>query len=206
MTRAALLSSMEQHIGAQCSRVLAEAREQAKAILAGADREANQNRAKALEDLAAEEAALAAENRHRAEAQIRLERLATRQHIADDVLTTARAKLGSLVETPDFEPVLDALLAEAVEALAAEEAAANPILVRVPKAHSERCRRWLETHGASRMTVEPAPALEDGVELVCPGAGFRIANTLGLRFERMRGALRKACVENLFHDDGETRP
>lgn len=205
MTRPALFESMEQRVAAQCERILANAREQAQTILAAAEQEAAQERAQALERLAEEEAVLAAENRHRTEAQVRLERLATRQRVAGDALAGVRAKLESLAGTADFEGVLEALLAEAVESLRAEKAASEDVIVRAPQAHTERCERWLEAHGLSAMSVEAAPGLSGGIEIVRKDGGFRLANTLALRFERVQDGLRKVCIERLFREDGETQ-
>lgn len=127
----------------------------------------------------------------RAEAEAYMVELTAKDRITDEVLDAVRAKLSQMAGSPDFLPILEALLEELLP-----EAPENGVLL-APSAHVDAVRGWVEARQRGDLRVEGQPGLKDGVSVQDEGRSYRVTNTLAARLARQESALRKLCQVQL---------
>lgn len=187
-----LFETMVQRIERECREIRAAAAEQARAIAEEAEQEAQQHReARLAEQHAANQARIEAAHRQ-GQARLTLDESGIRHQVAEEILEQAAAELQRFARSPEFPPVLEKLLHEALDAVP------GAAVVQVPEAHLEQCRTWLEQRGEIPDRIEARPGLIDGVIVSHPAGGLRVTNTLASRFERRKDEARRLCIRLLF--------
>ena len=189
---APLLELMAQQAEAARATTVADADAEAQRIAAKAREDAAATRERALRQAEAELSAAAQRGRERAEAEAHMLVLTTKDTIASEILADAQAELAEITSGPGFTAVLESLLAEVLQG------ASQDIVVLAPPAQVDTVKAWLDANGRGGLTVQPAPALKDGVAIQDASQSYRVTNTLTTRFERQEGALRKLSLERLF--------
>ena len=192
MPSPALLDIMTKQVEAERDEIISRANAEAARIRENAESRAAQKRTQTLAALDTELEAQAKRSRERAEAAAEMVALTTKDTVTDELLDEVRAELKRIAASPEFKDVLSALLAE----LMAD--APESGIVRVPPAHADHCREWLESNGRGGMTVEPSAQVSDGVAVEDEAQTFRVTNTLTTRFERLESSLRRYCIQELF--------
>jgi vacuolar-type H+-ATPase subunit E/Vma4 len=182
---------MEQEVARRCERVLVDARREADSIVETADRDSAAKREEALRRLEDEVRELAEQSRTRARGEAALETLTFQQETADDVLHRVEAELRRIAGSDAFPDILDALLAEVLEA-----APEGDLVVEVPADYVDRCRD--QVRDTRRVDVQAVPALTDGVVARDKKQLFRFVNTLSSRFAGSRDNARRLCIDRLF--------
>jgi len=187
-----LLDSMTQSVTQQCDAKLSAAREEADAIVADAKARADQAYQEGLE---------------RAKRQIELDDkraldlaeaegdklvLSGQHQVVEDVLWSVAEKLKNMAGQDDFGNIVEALLAQAVNA------AHGDIVVISPPGHVDRGKQWLEQNGRGDVSVEGSDELYDGVAVQDKQKSYRITNTLSSRYEKFEPQARKIIMQKLF--------
>lgn len=195
MKGAALFETMSQQVAAQCESNLNEAKLEAEAIAAEARAQCVQQRETMLSATQGELTALDERWRQKAEAEASKAALVIKNEAMQDVLRQVDSDIRSTVDGPEFEAVLDALLAEL---MAVEEGSDSKVLA--PEAHVDRVRNWLANNGHGGVPIEASSELWDGVALQDTNRTFRISNALTGRYSRVLEEARKICMTSLFDD------
>jgi len=190
-----LFETLENRVDRECQALHIAAEEEAAAILFDAHEEVERQRIEALATQRAEAETQLRKVQEQAEARRGVDEAAMRHQVADEVLGHVPAHLERMAQSPDFGFVVEALLAEALASLPGATAVGAPVV------HVERCRAWLQQHGYAQVTVEADPDLRDGVTAFEPTGRSRVTNTLTSRFERMKEAARKRCLERLYGEE-----
>lgn len=188
----ALFDTMARQTEERCQHALAAARETAGGIVSEAREKAAKRRADALERTQRELDRLAQRTRQLAEMQAEQDALSMRQRVSDEVLHSVKAELARIAASPEFPPILEALLAE-IMAVAPERAE-----VIAPVAQAQACRQWLAAHGYGHIPVLESAALKDGVSVQDTQRSSRITNSLSSRFHKLEDRARKVCAQTLF--------
>ncbi len=189
---AALIATLEAKASSECESKAAEAERQANAIVAAAQAQVEEQRKAAV---ARESDSLAFQERRAklvAESEADREGLAMQQAVVDQALDAARSEFSRLASSADFAPMIESLLASAMEA-APEEAT-----VIVPTAQLERCQGWLKSNGHARATVQGSNTLTDGVSVQDSNQTYRVIHTLSSRYEKLEREARKRSLQILF--------
>ncbi|MCD6288373.1 MAG: hypothetical protein J7M12_04585, partial [Candidatus Hydrogenedentes bacterium] len=97
---------------------------------------------------------------------------------------------------PEFPPVLEALIEEAID-----EETDGKLIVRTAQNHVNIVRRWLDAHHRNDVEIVADPVIFDGVVVEDAAHTFRITNTLTVRFEMLRDKIRSKCIEILSQND-----
>ncbi len=195
MKGAALFETMSQQVAAQCESNLSEAKREAEAIVAEARAQCAEQRETVLSATQDELAALDERWRQKAEAEAAKAALVVKNEAMQDVLRQVGADIRSAVEGPEFEAVLDALLAELMAV-----AEGGDFKVLAPEAHVDRVRNWLANKGHDGVPIEASSVLWDGVALQDTNRTYRISNALTSRYSRVLEEARKICMTSLFDD------
>ena len=195
MKGAALFETMSQQVDAQCESNLSEAKRVAEAIVAEARAQCAEQRETVLSATKGELAALDERWRQKAEAEAAKAALVVKNEAMQDVLRQVDEDIRSTVKGPEFEAVLDALLAEL---MAVEEGGDFKVLA--PEAHVDRVRNWLANMGRGSVPIEASSELWDGVALQDMNRTYRISNALTGRYSRVLEEARKTCMTSLFDD------
>jgi len=188
----ALVATLEAKVSTECEAKAAEAERQANAIVAAAQTQAGARRKSAI---AIEADSLAFQERRAklvVESVADREGLAMQQAVVDEALQRARAEFDRVASSAEFGPMIELLLASAMEA-APEEA-----LVIVPAAQLERCQSWLKGNGHGRATVQGSNTLTDGVSVQDRNHTYRVIHTLSSRYEKLEREARKHSLRLLF--------
>jgi vacuolar-type H+-ATPase subunit E/Vma4 len=189
---AALIATLEAKTSSECEARAAEAEREANAIVADAQAQADALRKAGV---AREADALAFQERRAtmvAESEAEREGLAMQQAVIDEALRRALAEFERIAGSTEFGPLIESLLASAMEA-APEES-----VVTVPDGQLERCQAWLKNNGHARATVEGSKTLKDGVSVRDRGKTYRVIHTLTSRYEKLEREARKQCQRLLF--------
>ena len=199
MSRSALLEQMTALAAQRREDILAEARTEADRIVTEARSLVDERRAQAR--ATAHQAARQLRDRRIAQAEHLAEKelLTLRDRVVEDVLSQARRRAQEMAETPVFEGILKALLAEVTQD------APNESIVEVPPDYVEHCRRWVDEQGRRGVQVVPAEHLRDGVALHDRERTFRAVNTLTSRFDRVLSQARRLCMHRLFEETRHAR-
>lgn len=194
MSGPALLDRMTALAAKRRDDLLASARAEAERVIAEAHRQVEARRHEA--QLAARQTAEHTRARRlaQAEQQAEKEALTLRDRVVADVLDQARQRAMELADTPQFEPILKALVREVVR-----DAPQNAVL-EAPAAHAARCRQWLDAWDHRGVRVETSTHLRDGVALRDEERTWRVLNTLTGRFDRVLGQARRLCMHRLFEE------
>lgn len=187
-----LLGLMTQQIEAEREALVSKAKAEAEQILKSAEARAKQRHEDSLAALSTELSAQARRSRERVEAETHMILLTTKDTITNELLEAVRNELNRLASSPEFEGVLEKLLAELLED------APEGVVVLAPPANVDFCRSWLEANGKGGLPVEPLAGLKGGVAIQDSGRSFRVTNTLDARFLKQESALRKYCLTELF--------
>lgn len=188
----ALFETMESEAAAQCEAFAADGERAANRILEEARAQCAERRREAvarMQKRLESEESVATRVAH---AEAERVSLAMQQAVADEVLGRAYAEITSLPAGDRFAPLLEALLA------AAMDAAPEDAVVTVPAAHLERCQQWLHGHGFGRAAVEGSATLRDGVQVRDRAQTYRVTHTLSSRFSKLERQARKAVLGILF--------
>lgn len=189
---AALIATLEAKTSSECESKAADAERQANAIVADAQAQAEARRKAAV---AHEADALAFQERRAnmvAESEADRESLAMQQAVVDDALRRARAEFERIAGSTEFGPLIESLLASAMEA------APDDAFVTVPNGQLEKCQAWLKNNGHARATVEGSNTLKDGVSVRDLNRTYRVIHTLTSRYEKLEREARKRCQRLLF--------
>lgn len=189
---AALIATLEAKTSTECEAKAAEAERQANAIVAAAQAKADELR---KETVALEADSLSFQEQRAklvAESEAVREGLVMQQAVVDEALQRARTEFDRLVSSPEFGPMIESLLASAMEA-APEEA-----LVIVPAAQLERCQSWLKGNGHAGAAVEASSTVSDGVSVQDRDRTYRVIHTLSSRYEKLESEARKRSLRLLF--------
>lgn len=198
MASVSLLDTMAAQVEAECDEHLAAARAEADRIMAEARAKAEAAREDALANARAEKERLDALWKQKAEAEsIRLE-LAMKNEAVEAALAEVRASIRRLVQSPEFEGVLQRLLDELME----EAGGQSDIVVLGPTQQADTIKKWLADRGKQNMPVEGSDELWDGVAVQDPARTYRISNTLTGRFARVEQDARRHCMTALFGSGG----
>lgn len=187
-----LIATLEAKTSADCEAKAAEAERQANAIVAEAQKQADERRKAAV---AREADSLAFQEQRAkmvAESEAVREGLAMQQSVVNGALSKAQAELDRLAKSGEFGPILDSLLESAMEA------APDEAVVTVPAAHLDRCQGWLKSHGYERVTVQGSNTLTDGVSVQDRARTYRVVHTLSSRYEKLERDARKRCLQRMF--------
>ncbi|MBI5093841.1 MAG: V-type ATP synthase subunit E [Candidatus Hydrogenedentes bacterium] len=187
-----LFETMRSQTQAECESRLAEARRAAEDIRAAARRQADVRQAESRAAVQTELDHLARHGRMIAEAEAEKATLAMENDVVEEILAGVRQSLEQLAKSPEFGPVVEALLAEVM-------ADADPgVVALAPPAHVELCRRWLQSHGHAGVTVEASQEVWDGVAIQDNRKSYRVTNTLSSRCTKLEGEARRHCMTTLF--------
>ncbi len=192
MKGSALLETMARQVAGACEDRLSRANAEKDAILADARAKAAAQRDSTLRALRAEKDDLDRRRKQLAGAEAAKAGLAMKNDIVEAVLAEVEAEVERIVSGPEFPAVLDALLAQVMAVVSGD------LVVLAPPAHVDRVRGWLEGNGHAGIPVEASPAHGDGVAVQDPKRTYRVSNTLGGRFDRVKGEARKRCMQALF--------
>ncbi|MBI2425479.1 MAG: hypothetical protein HYV27_21820 [Candidatus Hydrogenedentes bacterium] len=187
-----LLDLMSQQVAEEKAALVAKAAAEAAQILRDAEARARQRHDESLAALSAELEAQSRRSRERVEAEAHMILLTTKDTITDEMLATVREQLHALASGPEFERVLEKLLAELLQD------APDNVVVLAPPAHAGFCRTWLDANGHGNLSVQPLEGLQGGAAIQDAGRSFRVTNTLETRFLKRESALRKFCLTGLF--------
>ncbi len=189
---AALIATLEAKTSTECEAKAAEAERQANAIVAVAQAKADELR---KETVTLEADSLSFQEQRAklvAESEADREGLVMQQAVVNEALQRARTEFERVVSSPEFGPMIESLLASAMEA-APEEA-----LVIVPAEQLERCQSWLKGNGHTNATVQASSTLTDGVSVQDRDRTYRVIHTLSNRYEKLESEARKRSLHLLF--------
>jgi vacuolar-type H+-ATPase subunit E/Vma4 len=192
----ALFDTMAHQVAAQGDAAMADARQEADAIVAAAKEKADLHREETLHHTRDHIALL--DKRAKLMAQSEAERavLALRQELSNEVMTGAKTELQRIAESSDFAGIVESLLAEAMAAATGE------VIVLAPADHVSLCTSWLQRNGHGSVRVEAEAGLTDGIAVQDPQRTYRITNTLSSRLRLVEGEARKRCLNRLFGEEG----
>lgn len=197
MSEQALFDSMAQQTAEERERRLASARAEAERIVAEAKEQQAREREAALKAVEDELATLAQRSEQRAQAEAAKASLTMRHTVAEEVLDTVQEEIRSLTASDEFPSVLNALLAEVVQAAPDEN-----IVVLVPGPHEDHCREWLSHNSYDKVEVQASKEFWDGAAVQDKARTYRISNTLTGRFAMLEEDARKLCLAKLFGEQG----
>lgn len=192
MKGTALFETMAQGVTARCDRMIGDARAEAEAIVNEARSKAAAQRDQTLASVNAEKAVLDERWRLKAEAEAIKAALAMQKSAVNAVLERVEEIIEETIAGPNFPAVLDALLAEVMQA------AEGDVVVLAPEAHADHVKQWLDTNGYGHLSVEGSRAMRDGVAVQDPSRSFRVSNTLYGRYARVEQETRRICMTGLF--------
>jgi vacuolar-type H+-ATPase subunit E/Vma4 len=184
--------TMAARVAEECAAEQADARREADRIIAATQERARERHEDVIAQTRADLASEAERAREIARAEAERAELAMRHTVAEEILERARQELLRMAAGDAFQPVIEALLAEVLQE------AEDGMVVQVPKAQLDHCRRWLAGNGLARFTVEESRELVDGVAVQDRAQTYRISNTLSTRFVKLESAARKHCQERIF--------
>ncbi len=192
MKGSALLETMSRQIAGACAERLSGANAEKDVILADAHAKSVAQREATLLAARTEKDDLDRFRRQLAEGEAARADLSMKNDIVEAVLAAVEAEIEQIVAGPQFPATLDALLAEVMAVVTGE------LVVLAPPTQVDRVRAWLAQNGRGGVAVEASPAHRDGVAVQDPKRTYRVSNTLGGRFNRVKGEARKRCMQTLF--------
>lgn len=177
---------------AEAQEMLEEAESEAESLRQDAEREAESERAALLQKARRKAETLREEAM--AEAQIRAQqvKLSQRQELLDRVFATARRRLHSASDWPDYAQIVRRLAQESIERLDAEEALIR-LDERTQQALGDQLSELLsslEQETGVKLTIGEALHKGTGVVAQTPDGHRRYDNTLETRLARMEENLR----------------
>jgi len=211
-----LLEVMAQETAHRRAQILETARAEAARVLEAARDQAARQRDETVRSAQAELAELAQRARERAEAEAEMLVLTTKDRITAEILGRVSEELARIAQTPDFGVVLESLLDELLRDTVDKDGGRTPVekdgernpveVVLAPRAHVDRCRRWLAAHGYGHIETRGSDTLYDGVAVQDARRSFRVSNTFTARLANQEGALRKWCLARLLGDGDGRAP
>lgn len=188
---------------AEGRRIIAEAEAYAAESAARAGERAGSILSEAASKAAAQAAAIRAEAAAKAAVERRQRRLAFQEGLVRSVVAKARARIASMVDTPEYRSALLRWLAEAASGLAVESAtvavsrAERPLVDRA--ALDGAGKACLEAAGVRcALRLAEADSARQGVYLSADGGRLAYDGTVDTRFEREGPRLRAMIHEALF--------
>jgi vacuolar-type H+-ATPase subunit E/Vma4 len=189
-----LTALLEREASAEIDAILSEARERAAEIVALAEREAEARAAARERSVSSERDAMLVRSRSAAQLDAAAVTLRARHAVVEAVFAEARERLVALSQEPKaYEPVLTALLQEAVDALGTDA------IERVEVAAGDVALARRITKAAGIRAAVEAGDVEGGVR-VRSRRGSSIENTLSARLEATRDESSSLVAQILFAD------
>lgn len=196
----ALLETMTAQVAEQCeaNRVVAE--QEAKAIQAEADSQAQAKRETLVAINAAEMDRLDERWRQMAHAEASRADLVVKNDAVQAILKKVESEIRAMVDSTAFTGVLDALLTSLLNEFQGED---NEAVLIASQAHVAHVQSWLSSNGHAGISVEASTEVWDGVALQDPARTYRISNTLTGRYRRIGQDARRLCMVKLFGKTSE---
>lgn len=194
-----LSALLEKEASAEIDALISEAQQRASEIVAQAQAEADEYRARQERAAKAQAEAIVVRAKSAAQLEAASLQLKAKHEAVEQVFSEALAALEALRKTKkNYLPVFDKLLAEALEGVGGSDNVAAIIVSDKDKAIAEEVA---EKHGLKAL-VQTADDLDLGVRLKAKRGNITLENTLPGRLEMLRDELASEVSALLFRDEG----